>query len=158
MLIFGSATSGIYTVNSIPENRYITIAQVPNVNTINLNVSTIQGNIRLSFNNDTTQLCQIEFVKEYGLVSMGRGSQYISKSDYNEYESPSNFNYTTLNGETNITATSNAALVIITLNENYKVNLNLFSYFGGITLNISKGSQNVQSTNAASKWGYVTYT
>ncbi len=98
ILIFGNALSGIYTVTSIHEYHYITIAQVPNVNTINLNVSTLQGNIKLYFNNDTTNLCHIDFVKEYGPVSVGPGMQYISKSGYNDYESPSTFNFTTING------------------------------------------------------------
>jgi hypothetical protein len=157
ILILGVLASGTFTVTRVPENHYITTTQVPITNTIYLNVSTLQGNIMLTFNNDSNQVCHIAFVKEYGPVAMGNGVQFISKTNYNRYESPSNFSYTTLNGKTNITATSNAALVTITLNENYKVNLTLFSYFGGITVNIS-GSHDILSISAHSKWGYVSYT
>jgi hypothetical protein len=142
------------TVTYVPENRYFTRAQAPTVNTINLTVNTLEGDIRLYFTNDDSQICHIAFIKEYGLVTVGRGSSYHSKSNY-DAEPASGFNYSIENSQANITASSYSTLVNITLSQNLKYNLNFFTYFGVISINVPSGVNSIQSTNATSRWGYV---
>ena len=120
MLIFGSAAGGYYTVTYVDENRYLTTAQAQNVNTIDLQVRTLEGDIRVYFVNSANTICHIAFVKEYGAVAEGTGVQFHDKSAY-QGEPETTFNYTVENDDVNITALASTVLVNITLNENYKV-------------------------------------
>ena len=156
MLIFGSAAGGYYTVTYVDENRYLTTAQAPDVSTINLQVRTLEGDIRVYFVNVTNPICHIDFVKQYGAVAEGTGVQFHDRSAYVD-EPETTFNHTVENGAVNITAIASSVLVNITLSENYRVNLNFFTYFGGITIYSPANPQVIQSTNFTSKWGYVSY-
>jgi hypothetical protein len=156
MLIFGVAAAGTFTVTFVQENRYISIAQAPDAKTVNLTVNTLEGDIRVYFTDDNSQICQIAFVKEYGPVQIGRSFEFHSKSNYND-EPASVFNYTIEKQQVNITAISRTTLVNITLNQNLRCNLNFFTYFGGIKIIAPPGVDSIQSTNLTSKWGYVEY-
>lgn len=57
MLLFSTAVAGAYTVTNVPENHYLATAQAPNANIVNLTVSTLQGDIRVYFTNDSSQIC-----------------------------------------------------------------------------------------------------
>jgi hypothetical protein len=154
MLLLGSAVAGVYTVTYVSENRYLTVTQAPNVDTVNLTVNSVEGDIRLYFTNDSTQICHIAFVKEYGSIISDRGAQYNTKSSYDN-EPASVFNYTIENGEADITARSYTTLVNITVNQNLKYNLDFFTYFGEIRVYVPPGVNSVQSTNLTSRWGDV---
>ncbi|MGD0405635.1 MAG: hypothetical protein ABSB10_03170 [Candidatus Bathyarchaeia archaeon] len=154
ILLLGSAVAGMYTVTYISENRYLTKSQALNVDTVNLTVNSMEGDIRIYFTNDSTQICHIAFVKEYGPIISDRGAQYNTKSNY-DTEPASFFNYTIENGKANITARSYTTLVNITVNQNLKYDLNFFTYFGEIRVYVPPGVNSVHSTNLASRWGDV---
>ena len=154
MLILGAAVAGMYTVTYVPENRYLTRAQVPDADTVNLQVKSVVGNIRVYFTNDQTQVCHIAFIKEYGPIVSDRGEQYHDKSSY-DTETATSFNYTVENREANVTTWSYTVLVNITLNQNLKYNLNFDTYYGDITINVPVGVNSIQSTNLTSQIGNV---
>jgi len=156
MLIFGSAAGGYYAVTYVSENRYLTSAQAPNASTANLHVKTLEGDVKIYFVKDSTTICHIDFTKEYGAVAQGSGYQFHDKNAY-DGEPATTFNYTVANGEANITAIASTVLVNITLSQNYRYNLNVFTYFGGITLYYPTDHGIVQATNFTSRWGYVAH-
>jgi hypothetical protein len=49
MLLLGTAFAGITTVNYIAENRYITSADAPNINTLNLTAYSMEGSMSLLY-------------------------------------------------------------------------------------------------------------
>ena len=157
MLVFGSAVAGTYTVTYVLENRYLTSAQAPNVDTVNLAVKSVAGDIKFYFTNDDTQICHIAFVKEYGPIVSSRGGEYHSQSNYDS-EPATVFNYTVENGQVNITASSYTVLVNITVNQNLKYNLNFYTYFGDIIIDAPPGVNNIQSMNLTSQIGEVKIT
>jgi hypothetical protein len=154
MLFFGAAVAGMYTVTYIPENRYLTTAQAPNVDTMNLTVKSVAGDIKLYFTNDDTQICHIAFLKEYGPIISDRGAAYHSQSYY-DHEPATLFNYTIDNGQVNLTASSYEVLVNITVNQNLKLNFNLYTYFGDITVEAPPTVNSIQTMNLTSQLGAV---
>ena len=156
MLILGVAASGLYTVINVPENHYLAKQQAPTVSVVNLTVNTLDGKINLHFTNNDSQICQISFVKQYGPIAEDNGWEYRSQSTY-QYEPASIFNYTTENEQANVTAISSRIMIDITLNPNLKYNLNFYSVFGDITINVPPGSQSIQTSNLGSKYGSVSY-
>jgi hypothetical protein len=154
MLVFGAAAAGTYAVTYVPENRFLTTADAPNVDTLNLAVKSVAGGIRLYFTDDDSQLCHIAFVKEYGPVFSSRSAEYHSPTSYDE-EPATVFNYTIGNGEANITASSYTVLVNITVNQNLKLNFNLYTYFGDITVEAPPAVNSIQTMNLTSQLGAV---
>ena len=155
MLVLGSAVAGTYTVTYVSENRFLTSEQAPNVDTINLAVKSVAGDIKLYFTNDDAQICHVAFVKEYGPIVSSRSAEYHSQSNYDS-EPASGFNYTIENGEANITASSYTTLVNITVNQNLKLNLNLYTYFGDIIVEVPPTVNSIQTMNLTSQIGDIT--
>jgi hypothetical protein len=129
-------------------------SQVPNANFVNVTVNTMQGDIRVYFTDDNSQICQVAFVKQYGPATVGRGTEFHPPNAYDS-QPANNFNYTAQDGQVTVYADSYRTLVNITLNENLKYNLNFFTYFGGITIHTPPEATTIQSTNLTSQWGYV---
>ncbi len=154
MLFFGVAVAGMYTVTYVPENRHLTAAQAPNVDTINLTAKSVGGDIKLYFTNDDAQICHIAFVKEYGPIISSKSAEYHYQSYYDS-EPATSFNYTIENGQVNITASSYTVLVNITVNQNLKLNFDLYTYFGDITVEASPTVNNIQTMNLTSQLGTV---
>ena len=154
MLFFGVAVAGMYTVTYVPENRHLTAAQAPNVDTINLTAKSVGGDIKLYFTNDDAQICHIAFVKEYGPIISSKSAEYHYQSYYDS-EPATSFNYTIENGQVNITASSYTVLVNITVNQNLKLNFDLYTYFGDITVEASPTVNNIQAMNLTSQLGTV---
>jgi hypothetical protein len=154
VLLLGTAFAGATTVITSRENHYLAVEQAPNVAVVNISVNTLDGDIRLHFGDNDSQICQISFVKQYGDVQVGRGVEYRSQGTYGS--EPANiFNYTIEGGQANITAISSMITIYITVNPNLKYNLNFYTVFGGITIDRAPNGQTIQSTNLTSKWGYV---
>jgi hypothetical protein len=154
MLVFGSAVAGTYTVTYVSENRFLTSAEAPAADTLNLAVKSVGGDINLYFTNDGTQTCHIAFVKEYGPISSSRGAGYHYQSYYDS-EPATGFNYTIDNGEVNVTASSYTVLVNITVNQNLKLNFDFYTYFGDITVEAPPTVNNIQTMNLTSQLGDV---
>jgi hypothetical protein len=154
MLVFSSAAAGTYTITYVPENRFLTSEQAPTVDTLNLAVKSVAGDIKLYFTNGDTQICHIAFVKEYGPIFSSRGAEYHSQSNYDS-EPATGFNYTIDNGEVNITASSYTVLVNITVNQNLKLNFNFYTYFGDITVETPPTVNSIQTMNLTSQLGAV---
>jgi hypothetical protein len=154
MLFFGAAVAGMYTVTYVPENRYLTAAQAPNVDTINLTAKSVGGDIKLYFTDDDTQICHIAFVKEYGPIISSKSAEYHYQSYYDS-EPATSFNYTMENGQVNITASSYTVLVNITVNQNLKLNFDLYTYFGDITVEPPPTVNSIQTMNLTSQLGAV---
>ena len=154
MLVFSSAVAGTYTVTYVPENRFLTSAEAPAADTLNLAVKSVAGDIKLYFTNDDTQICHIAFVKEYGPIFSSRGAEYHSQSNYDS-EPATGFNYTIDNGEVNVTASSYTVLVNITVNQNLELNFNLYTYFGDITVEAPPTVNSIQTMNLTSQLGAV---
>jgi hypothetical protein len=154
MLFFGAAVAGMYSLNYVPENRYLTAAQAADVDTINLTAKSVGGDIKVYFTDDDAQICHIAFVKEYGPIISDRGAEYHSQSYYDS-EPATSFNYTIENREVNITAASYTVLVNITVKQNLKLNLNLYTYFGDITVEAPPTVNNIQTMNLTSQLGTV---
>lgn len=140
MLVFGSAVAGKYTVTYVSEDRFLTSAEAPAADTLNLAVNSVGGDINLYFTNDDTQICHIAFVKEYGPISSSRGAEYHYQSYY-DGEPATSFNYTVENGQVNVTAWSYTVLVNITVNKNLKLNFDFYTYFGDITVEAPPNGQ-----------------
>jgi hypothetical protein len=154
MLVFGAAVAGTYAVTYVPENRFLTTAEAPNVDTLNLAVKSVAGGINVYFTDDDSQLCHIAFVKEYGPVFSSRSAEYHSPNSYDK-EPATVFNYTIEKGEANITASSYTVLVNITVNQNLKLNFNLYTYFGDITVEAPPAVNSIQTMNLTSQLGAV---
>ena len=146
MLVFGSAVAGTYAVTHVSEDRFLTNAEAPAADTLNLAVNSVGGDINLYFTDDDTQICHIAFVKEYGPISSSRGAEYHYQSYY-DGEPATGFNYTIDNGEVNVTASSYTVLVNITVNQNLKLNFNLYTYFGDITVEAPPTVNSIQTMN-----------
>ena len=156
MLLLGTAFAGVTTVINVPENHYLVREQAPNVTVVNITVNTLEGDIRFHFTDNDSQICQVAFVKQYGNVQVGRGTEYRNQATY-ESEPAGIFNYTIEKEQTNITAIASRITVDITVNPNLKYNLNFYTVFGVITIDNPPNSQTIQTTNLTSKWGYVNY-
>ena len=154
MLLFGVAVAGMYTVTYVPENRYLTAAQATDVDTINLTAKSVGGDIKVYFTDDDAQICHIAFVKEYGPISSDRGAEYHNPSYYDS-EPATSFNYTIENGQVNITAASYTVLVNITVNQNLKMNFDLYTYFGDITVETPQTANSIQTMKLTSQLGTV---
>ena len=154
MLFFGSAVAGMYSLTYVPENRYLTAAQATDVDTINLTAKSVGGDIKVHFTDDDAQTCHIAFVKEYGPIISDRGAEYHNPSYYDS-EPATSFNYTIENGQVNITASSYTVLVNITVNQNLKMNFDLYTYFGDITVEAPPTVNSIQTMNLTSQLGTV---
>ena len=154
MLFFSAAVAGMYTVTYVPENRYLTASQAPNVDTLNLTAKSTGGDIKLYFTDDDTQICHVAFVKEYGPIIASKSAEYHYQSYYDS-EPATSFDYTMENGQVNINASSYTVLVNITVNQNLKLNLDLYTYFGDITVEASPTANNIQTMNLTSQLGTV---
>lgn len=154
MLILGSAVAGTYTVTYVSENRYLTSAQAPNVDTINLQVKSVEGDIKLYITNDDTQICHIAFVKEYGPIISSKSGTYHTESNYDS-EPASGFNYTIENRELNVTASSHTTLVNITVNQNLQSSFNLYTYYVDITVDVPPAVNTIQKMNLTTQLGDI---
>ena len=154
MILFGSAVAGMYTVTYVPEDRYLTAAQAPDVDTLNLTAKSTVGDIKVYFTDDDEQICHIAFVKEFGPIISNKNSEYRSQSHYDS-EPATSFNYTIENREVNVTAASYTVLVNITVNQNLKLNFNLYTRFGDITVEAPPTDNNIQTMNLTSQYGTV---
>jgi hypothetical protein len=154
MSLFGSAVAGMYTVTYVSEDRYLTSAQVPDVDTMNLTAKSTVGDIKVYFTDDDAQICHIAFVKEYGPIISDKSSEYRSQSHYDS-EPATSFNYTVENREVNVTASSYTVLVNITVNQNLKLNFDLYTRFGDITVEAPPTTNNIQTMNLTSQYGTV---
>jgi hypothetical protein len=156
VLLLGTAFAGVNTVINVSENHYLAREQAPNVTVVNITVNTLEGDIRLHFADNDSQICQVAFVKQYGNVQVGRGTEYRSQATYVS-EPAGIFNYTIEKEQANITAVASRIMVDITVNPNLKYNLNFYTVFGGITIDSSPNAQTIQTTNLTSKWGNIDY-
>ena len=154
MLLFGSAVAGMYTVTYVSEDRYLTSAQAPDVDTMNLTAKSTVGDIKVYFTDDDEQICHIAFVKEYGPIISDKSSEYRSQSHYDS-EPATSFNYTIENREVNVTSASYTVLVNITVNQNLKLNLDLYTRFGDITVEAPPKDNSIQTMNLTSQYGTV---
>ncbi|MGA2385546.1 MAG: hypothetical protein ABSG33_03330 [Candidatus Bathyarchaeia archaeon] len=154
MLVFGCAVAGANTVTYVWEDRGLTAAQAPNVNAVNLTARSMEGDIRLYFTADASQVCKIQYMKEYGVVTTSVGTQYHGPSQY-VGEPASGFNYTIDNHEANILATSYTTLINITVNQNLEGNFNFYTYYGDITVNVPPNVGTIQKLNLTSVLGAV---
>ena len=154
ILVLGCSVAGVYAVTYISEDRFLTSAQTPNVDTVNLSVKSVAGDIRLYFVNDNTQICHIAFAKEYGAIFSSNGAEYHGPANYDN-EPATSFNYTVENGHVNVTAWSYTVLVNITVNQNLKLNLDFYTYFGDITVEAPPPVNSIQTMNLTTQLGDV---
>jgi hypothetical protein len=152
MLLLGGMVAGMSTTTYVPENRYVTSTDAPNVSTINLALKSVLGEVRVYFNDDPSTVCHVAFVKEYGPVITSRSSGYRSATYY-ETEPASSFNYTINNGQVSIATSSRSTLVNITLNRSYKANLTIKDYMGDIVIYTPSGENPIQTTNYTTTYG-----
>jgi hypothetical protein len=154
ILFLATAMTGAYTVTYVPENHQLTTAQTLNVNVMNVTVTTYQADIQVYFTNYTNQVCQVSFVKQYGPTVVGKGIEFHSQDNYNNFP-VSNFSYSLQDQQILVHAESYRTFVNVTLSQNLKCNLNLYSVFGGITVHMPPSNGSIQSSTIASKWGYA---
>ncbi|MCW4000194.1 MAG: hypothetical protein NWE93_08135 [Candidatus Bathyarchaeota archaeon] len=151
IMFLGTAVAGAFTVTYVPENHYITTTEAPNVNVVNLNVNTNQADIHVYFTEDTTKICQVSFIKQYGPTIVSSRAEYHPNGTYDN-EPANNFNYTVQGQQLLVYVDCYSTLVNVTLSQNYSYNLNLFSYFGWITVH---DSSSIQAGNYTTQWGHV---
>lgn len=154
ILALGCVIAGPTTLTYTSENHFITPAQVPNIDAINITARSVEGGINLYFNDNSSEVCEIQFVKEYGIVTVGKGTQYNGPSTYDN-EPASVFYYSISNNELYVIADSYTTLMNITVNENLIGNFSLYTYFGNIAVDIPSNVHTVQTLNTTSILGTV---
>jgi hypothetical protein len=117
-------------------------------------MTTYQADIHVYFTNDSSQICQVSFVKQYGPTVVGKGIEFHRQDNYDNNPT-SNFTYTLQGQQLVVKAESYRTFINLTLSQQLKCNLNLYSVFGGITVHSPQSNGTIQSSNIASKWGYV---
>jgi hypothetical protein len=154
MLLLGCMASGMSATTYVPENRYVTSSDAPNINTINLATKSVFGEVRIYFDDDPSTVCHVAFLKEYGPVITSRSIGYHSQSYY-ETEPASSFNSTVQNQQVNIATSSRSTLVNITISRNCNVNLTVNNYMGDIAIYLPTGENPIQTTNYTTTYGSV---
>jgi len=154
ILALGCVTAGPTTLTYTSEDHFITPTQAPNINAINITARSVAGNINLYFTSNSSEVCEIQYLKEYGIVTVGRGVQYNGPSAYDN-EPASVFYYSVNNRELYVIADSYTTVMNITVNENLIGNFSLYTYFGNIAVDVPPNVHTVQTLNTTSILGIV---
>ena len=154
MLLLGCVIAGPATVTYTAENRGITTTQAPNLYALNITSRSLEGDIKLYFTDNSSVVCNVQYVKQYGVVRVGMGTGYNGPSAYDSEPAPI-FYYSINNSEAYVIANSYSTLMNITVNENLIGNFSLYTYYGDITIYVPPNVNTLQTLNTTSILGNV---
>ena len=154
MLVLGCVMAGPNVVTYSSESRVIAFSQVPNINAINITARSVEGDVRLYFVDNSSEVCNIQYLKEYGLVTVGTGTDYNGPSAYANETAPVFYYYVT-NGVLYVIADSFTTVMNITVNRNLLGNFSLYTYFGDVSADVPPDVSTVQTLNLTSIQGTV---
>ena len=149
MLVLGCVIAGPTVVTYSSESRVVAFSQVPSITAINITARSVEGDVRLYFNDNSSQACSVQYIKEYGVVTVGTGTDYNGPSSYSNESAPVFYYYVT-DGELYVIADSFSTVMNITVNENLVGNFSLYTYFGDVTADVPPNVSTLQTLNLTS--------
>jgi len=154
MLVLGSVFAGPNVVTYTSVSRGITAVQAPSLDAVNITARTVEGDINLYFTDNSSEVCNVQYVKEYGVVRVGLSTGFNGPSAYDNEPAPV-FYYSVSNSEAYVIADSFSTVMNITVNENLIGNFSLYTYYGDITVYVPQNVNTVQTLNLTSILGNV---
>ena len=149
MLVLGCVMAGPTVVTYSSETRSVAFSQIPRIDAINITARSVEGDVRLYFDDNSSEACHIQWIKEYGVVTVGSGTDYNSPSTYAEEPAPV-FYYSVTDGTLYVICDSYMTLMNITVNRNLLGNFSLYTYFGDVSADVPANVGSVQTLNLTS--------